>query len=129
MAVAFRHVVASGVRYPGDIIYFAVADEEAGGVFGAGQLVEQQWDALACDYVLTEYGGTPVNTNDGMAILVTTTEKGVGNRRIIIGQFFGFIIKIAHGHGSMMFLNKIQNFVGQISMFTDNSPLFCPLYD
>jgi acetylornithine deacetylase/succinyl-diaminopimelate desuccinylase-like protein len=93
MAVAFRHVATSGIRYPGDIIYFAVADEEAGGVFGAGQLVEQQWDALACDYVLTEYGGTPVNTNDGVAILVTTTEKGVGNRRIIIGG--------EPGHGSM----------------------------
>ena len=59
MAVAFRHVVTSGKRYPGDIIYFAVADEEAGGVLGASQLVDQQWDALKCDYVLTEYGGTP----------------------------------------------------------------------
>jgi len=93
MAVAFRHIVKSGKRYPGDLVYFAVADEEAGGVLGASQLVEQQWDALKCDYVLTEYGGTPVDTREGTAILVTTTEKGVGNRRLIIGG--------EPGHGSM----------------------------
>ncbi|MEZ5228107.1 MAG: M20/M25/M40 family metallo-hydrolase [Acidimicrobiales bacterium] len=31
MAVAFKHIVSSGRRLPGDLIYFAVADEEAGG--------------------------------------------------------------------------------------------------
>ena len=56
MAVAFRHMAKSSTRYPGDIIYFAVADEEAGGKYGAKPLVENRWDALECDYVLTEYG-------------------------------------------------------------------------
>ena len=64
MAVAFRHLVTSGKRYPGDIVYFAVADEEAGGTYGAERLIESDWDALRCDYVLTEYGGSPLITAD-----------------------------------------------------------------
>ena len=59
MAVVFRHIASGTKRYPGDIVYFGVADEEAGGGFGAKQLVRDRWDVLECDYVLTEYGGSP----------------------------------------------------------------------
>ena len=38
MAVVFRHIVSSGLRYPGDIVYFGVADEEAGGSTGPNLL-------------------------------------------------------------------------------------------
>ena len=93
MLVAFRHIVATGKRYPGDIIYFAVADEEAGGTHGAERLIEEEWDALQCDYVLTEYGGTPVQRDDGFIVMMTTTEKGGAGRRIVI--------KGEPGHGSM----------------------------
>ncbi len=93
MAVAFRHIVTSGLRYPGDIVYFGVADEEAGGVLGAEVLVEQNWDALECDFVLTEYGGTPLITADQTIVLLTTAEKGVGARQLLVhGE---------PGHGSM----------------------------
>ena len=34
MAVAFRHLARSGFKPKGDLIYFGVADEEAGGVCG-----------------------------------------------------------------------------------------------
>ena len=34
MAVAFRHLATTGFRPKGDLIYFGVADEEAGGVVG-----------------------------------------------------------------------------------------------
>ncbi len=92
MAVAFRHMIKSGKRYKGDIIYFAVADEEAGGVHGAEQLVRDQWDALKCDYVLTEFGGIPFQSPAGTTLLITTAEKGVGWRRIKV--------KGTPGHGS-----------------------------
>jgi acetylornithine deacetylase/succinyl-diaminopimelate desuccinylase-like protein len=93
MTVAFRHLVTSGKRYPGDIVYFAVADEEAGGKLGAGPLVDNEWDALQCDYVLTEFGGIPLNSPAGSSILVTTAEKGLGWRRLTV--------KGEPGHGSM----------------------------
>lgn len=93
MAVAFRHVVTSGRRYPGDIVYFAVADEEAGGTHGAKHLVDNEWDALRCDFVLTEYGGSPIVGEDETIVLLTTAEKGLGARRLHVhGE---------PGHGSM----------------------------
>ncbi len=92
MAVAFRHIVNSGRRYPGDIIYFAVADEEAGGTHGAEQLVRDEWDALKCDYVLTEFGGMAYHNSAGHTLLVTTAEKGLGWRKLKV--------KGKPGHGS-----------------------------
>ncbi|MGI9615754.1 MAG: M20/M25/M40 family metallo-hydrolase [Acidimicrobiales bacterium] len=93
MTVAFRHLLTSGKRYPGDIVYFAVADEEAGGKLGAEVLLDSEWDALQCDYVLTEFGGIPLHTAAGSSILVTTAEKGIGWRRLTV--------KGEPGHGSM----------------------------
>ena len=93
MTVAFRHLIKSGKRFPGDIVYFAVADEEAGGGLGAEPLIETEWDALRCDYVLTEFGGITLHSPKGTSILVTTGEKGVGWRRLTV--------KGSPGHGSM----------------------------
>ena len=93
MAVAFRHIAKSNARYPGDIVYFGVADEEAGGIYGASPLVETRWDALQCDYVLTEYGGSPLIGDDGTIVLLTTAEKGMDAQTITVhGE---------PGHGSM----------------------------
>src|SRR5438477_560583 len=54
MAVAFKHLAAAGFRPAGDLVYLAVADEEALGTYGAGHLVERERDAVQCDYVITE---------------------------------------------------------------------------
>ena len=93
MGAVFRHMARNNIRYPGDIVYFAVADEEAGGKYGAEQLVADEWDALQCDFVLTEYGGTPVSRGDDTIVLMTTAEKGLGARELTVhGE---------PGHGSM----------------------------
>jgi acetylornithine deacetylase/succinyl-diaminopimelate desuccinylase-like protein len=93
MLVAFREIVRSGKRYPGDIVYFAVADEEAGGMLGAKPIVDNHWDAVRCDYVLTEYGGTPTHGQDGTTVLLTAGEKSGGGRRLVVHG--------TPGHGSM----------------------------
>ena len=93
MMVVFRHLAMSNTRYPGDIVFFAVADEEAGGTHGAEILVDQQWDHLQCDYLLTEYGGLPVGSDQNRSILITTAEKGVAWRRIVVTG--------SPGHGSI----------------------------
>ena len=93
LAVAFRHIAKSNIRHAGDIVYFGVADEEAGAKYGAEPLVANRWDVLECDYVLTEYGGSPIAADDGMIVLLTTAEKGISSQRLIVsGQ---------PGHGSM----------------------------
>lgn len=115
MLVAFREIVRSGTRYPGDIIYFAVADEEAGGVLGAKQLIDTNWDALKCDYVLTEYGGTPAFTDDGTMVLLTNGEKR--------GAFRELEIVGSPGHGSMPYgvdnaLIKAAKIVNRLTEYT-----------
>lgn len=114
MAVAFRHLITSGKRYPGDVVYFAVADEEAGGTYGAASLIESDWDALQCDYVLTEYGGSPLITADETIVLLTTAEKGLGARRLHVHG--------SPGHGSMPFdtnnaINKAAAIVQRIEAY------------
>ncbi len=95
MTTVFRHLVTSGRRYPGDIVYFAVADEEAGGRHGAEALIDTEWDALRSHYVLTEFGGIPLHSPAGTSILVTTAEKGLGWRRLTVTG--------SPGHGSAPF--------------------------
>jgi acetylornithine deacetylase/succinyl-diaminopimelate desuccinylase-like protein len=93
MFVAFREIVRTGTRYPGDIVYFAVADEEEGGALGAKDIVANSWDSVRCDYVLTEYGGTPSFGQDGTTVLLTTGEKQASP--------FKLTVHGTPGHGSM----------------------------
>ena len=77
MAVAFKRLVESGFRPRGTLVYFAVADEEAGGVVGAKPIVEDHPDAVLTDYCLTEFGGfTTPASGGGLHVSVGTAEKG-----------------------------------------------------
>ena len=95
MAVAMRHLARSPFRPRGDLIFFGVADEEAMGTWGAKWMAEHHWDAIACDYVLTEMGGWSVHGPDGHKIGISVGEKGLAWRRLRI--------KGTPGHGSMPF--------------------------
>ena len=91
MAVAFKELARTGFQPKGDIIYFGVADEEAGGVWGARWMADHHWDAIACDYVLTEMGGW--SHSDGRKVGISVGEKGIAWRRLTV--------KGTPGHGSM----------------------------
>lgn len=95
MAVATRHLAASGFRPRGTLVFLAVADEESGGDHGAGWLTEHQWDAVGTDYVVTESGGILVPTDQGPKVTITVAEKGVAWRRLRVAG--------TPGHGSMPF--------------------------
>ncbi len=99
MAVAFKDMVTSGVRPRGDVIYFAVADEEHGSAHGARWVADHHPDAIRCDYLLTESGGLHDGPAEAPAIGVTVGEKGVAWRRLRIHG--------TPGHGSMPF--RIDN--------------------
>ena len=62
--------------------FAVVADEEAGGVYGAKHLVEEHWDLVDADFVLTEVAGPTLPSNDGPALPVTVAEKGPAWRAI-----------------------------------------------
>ena len=75
-AVAFRRLADSGFRPKGTLIYLAVADEEAQGVWGAHWLLDHERDAVYADYVLTESGGFQIPTPSGTRLPVLVGEKG-----------------------------------------------------
>jgi acetylornithine deacetylase/succinyl-diaminopimelate desuccinylase-like protein len=82
MAVAFKHLASTGFRPEGDLIYFGVADEEAGGFLGAKWMIDNNWDAVACDYMVTEMGG--FWAGDGKSIVMCTEEKGTAWRTLTV---------------------------------------------
>ena len=76
MAVGFRRLADRGFRPKGTLSYLAVADEEAMGIHGAAWLTQHQPDAVAADFVITESGGIPMPTDDGIRLPVIVGEKG-----------------------------------------------------
>lgn len=77
MAVTFKAVLTGDLEPPrGDLIFAAVADEESAGRLGAHHLVENRWDLVACDYLLTEIAYPPVASERGPAYPVAVGEKG-----------------------------------------------------
>ncbi len=77
MADVFRAYLREDVPpLPGDLVFAAVADEEAGGALGAGHLVAERWDLVACDYLLTEVATPGFRTPSGLTLPVTVAEKG-----------------------------------------------------
>lgn len=77
MAVVFRSYLIGDVDpLPGDLVFLAVADEEAGGALGARPLVDQRWDLVATDYMLTEIAYPPLRLDGEAAYPVSVGEKG-----------------------------------------------------
>ena len=95
MAVAFRHLVRSGFRPKGDLIYLAVADEESGSRHGMQWLADHQRDAVMADYVLTENGGLHSGPGDEPFVGINVGEKGVAWRTLRV--------RGTPGHGSAPF--------------------------
>ena len=77
MAVALRHLALEGFQPDGDVIFIGVADEEALGTHGAKWLTAHEPDAVRADYLVTEAGGFPIPTRDGVRLPVITGEKGL----------------------------------------------------
>ena len=72
---AFLALAASGATLNRDVILLATADEEAGGFFGAGWLIEHRPELFAdVGYVLNE-GGSGRVFGDQVAVLVEVTQK------------------------------------------------------
>ena len=115
MAVAFRSLTNSGWRPKGTLIYFGVADEEAGGKWGAQWMCDNHWDAIRSDFVLTEMGGwSSVGTDNVRRVVVNTGEKGIAWRTLRV--------RGTPAHGSMPFgsdnaLVKAAEIVRRLSQY------------
>ncbi len=84
-----RHLARSGAQPPRDIVWAFFADEEAGGLKGAGHVVEQHPDWFeGCSEAISEVGGFSISLPDkatggtSRAYLVQTAEKGIAWLRL-----------------------------------------------
>jgi acetylornithine deacetylase/succinyl-diaminopimelate desuccinylase-like protein len=76
MAVAARPYLR-GEKVPrGDLVFAAVADEEAGGRLGAKPLVDEHWDLVRADYLLTEVAYPSLTVGGQRSVPVSIGEKG-----------------------------------------------------
>lgn len=82
MGLAYRDHVAAGARPKGDIVFAAIADEEALGDYGAAWLLDHEPGLMKADWVLTESGGTIAASPSGRRVTATVAEKGVWRLRL-----------------------------------------------
>jgi acetylornithine deacetylase/succinyl-diaminopimelate desuccinylase-like protein len=77
MAVIFKkYLTGEKPPLPGDLIFAAVADEEAAGGLGARYLVDERYDLVEAGYVLTEVAYPAIPTPSGPLHPVVAGEKG-----------------------------------------------------
>lgn len=78
MLAAFMRARAEGLRPPGDVVLAIVADEEAGGDFGAGFLVEEHADLFeGVRYALGEFGAFTMTVGGKRFYPIQIAEKQV----------------------------------------------------
>lgn len=92
-ATAICHLVSTGWKPKGDLIFLTVADEEAGGNYGAKWLVENVPEKIKADFMISEGGGAVIKTPKGYKATVMTGEKGPA--------WTSIKVKGTPGHGSM----------------------------
>jgi acetylornithine deacetylase/succinyl-diaminopimelate desuccinylase-like protein len=116
MAVVFRNLANSGFRPAGDLLFFGVADEEAGSAHGARWMADNHPDAIRADYVLTESGGLHSGPEEAPFIGVNIAEKGVAWRRLTL--------RGRPGHGSAPFRsdNALVKAAGVVQRLADYRP-------
>ncbi len=76
LAMASRPYVTGELKPRGDLIFIAAADEEAGGIYGAKALVDDHWDLVGAEYVLTEVAYPGLEHAERPLVPVSVGEKG-----------------------------------------------------
>ncbi|MDX8030302.1 M20/M25/M40 family metallo-hydrolase [Lentzea sp. BCCO 10_0856] len=91
-----RHFKRNNIMPPRDIVFAFLADEEAGGLFGAKWLVENRPELFeGVTEAISEVGGFSITLKDDVrAYLVETAEKGI--------RWLKLRVKGTAGHGSMI---------------------------
>ncbi len=83
----------TGARLDRDLIFAAVADEEAGSTKGALHLVDRHPELVRCEYVLNEVGGYTLHSGSARIYPIQVSEKGI--------CWFELVAEGEPGHGSM----------------------------
>jgi acetylornithine deacetylase/succinyl-diaminopimelate desuccinylase-like protein len=100
MALTMRHLADDGFRPRGDLVFWAVPDEECGGFAGAKQLIDASPQAVLTDYAITEVGGAVSRTTRGSPLVeATVADKGAGGAMIRVEGDTGHA-SLPYGHAN-----------------------------
>jgi acetylornithine deacetylase/succinyl-diaminopimelate desuccinylase-like protein len=96
MVLAVLHDwVREGKKPPRDVVFAFVADEEAGGVYGAHHLVDNHAELFeGCTEAVSEVGGFSMTIGGQRMYAIQTAEKGIAWLRLVASG--------RAGHGSML---------------------------
>lgn len=117
MAEVFRpYLRGEAEPLAGDLLFLAVADEEAGGGWGAGYLVDHHWEEVACEYLLCEVAHPGFPSADGMLHPVAVGEKGPSWWRVLASG--------SPGHGSQPYgaANAVKRLAEAILRLSGSTP-------
>jgi acetylornithine deacetylase/succinyl-diaminopimelate desuccinylase-like protein len=110
-----RRMAATGVKLERDIIFAAVADEEAGCDLGSRYLVEQHRSLVEAEYAIGESGGFSLHLGNSTFYPVQVAEKGFcWVRARITGE---------PGHGSMPRHDSVVTRLGEALASIGNAQL------
>lgn len=76
MAVAARPYIRGDIQPRGNLVFIAAADEEAGAIHGVNPLIEQRWDLVNAEYLLTEVAYPSPAYVEEPVVPVAVGEKG-----------------------------------------------------
>ncbi len=96
--MTFLLIKRLGLPLKRDIIFMATADEEVGGAWGAGWLVDHHPDLIRAEYAINEGGPTSIVFGDKVFYAVSTGEKGAARFSL---KTYG-----APGHASLPHTNN-----------------------
>lgn len=119
---------ADNVPLKRDVIFAAVADEEAGSVHGSKWLVDNHPELLRAEYGVNEVGGFSLNLGGQTFYPIGVAEKGV--------VWFEIVAKGESGHGSLPHQKQVLQKIGKaLVTLTQNkmpfqaSPVVCDFID
>ncbi|MCW4464909.1 M20/M25/M40 family metallo-hydrolase [Glutamicibacter sp. MNS18] len=106
---AVRHMRRQGIVPPRDLVIAFFADEEAGGDYGAGWMVQNHPEVFAgATEAISEVGGFSVEINGRRAYMLQTAEKGIAWLKLTAAGMAG--------HGSQINTeNAVTRLAGAVS--------------
>lgn len=127
-----RILARDGIRLKRDVILMLNADEESSGRFGAQWMVANHWDAIACEYVLSEGGSALMGETEVLQYGFETAEKIYHDFRLFIpGESGHSSVPLPHNavYDAARILAKMETFQTPIRLLETTRASFQGLAD
>ncbi len=116
MLAAFLRARAEGAELPGDVIFLALSDEEAGAEFGAQFMVEERPEVFdGVRHAISEFGGFSLALGNARFYPIMVAEKVIASLRLTV--------RGPGGHGSLPMRGGTMARAAQVLRILDENRL------